>query len=84
MLFTANAGLCNTARSAVVPDMAVKFGLAMAGVIIASIIIYAGLAVYNKLFYERQPFLNVSDDILNSPATVPDAIRFFINKNRLR
>ena len=40
MILTANAGLCEQARNAVMHNAIVKFGLAMGGVALSSIIIF--------------------------------------------
>lgn len=79
---TANAGFCETARTVAVKDLIIKFTIAMGGVILASIVIWAGLALYNRILF-RKPH-SAEEEILKTPRTTDEAIKFFINKNRLR
>lgn len=78
LLLTANKGLCVTAPA--VNAVAIKFIIAMAGVILSSLFIYFGLAMYNKYFVKSQP----DEDFTNSPKTVDDAVKFYINRNKLK
>ena len=81
IFLTANAGLCEQSRNAVMQGAFVKFGLAMGGVLLSSIIIFAGLSIYNKFFVKQ--LTQHSDEVLKTPRTSEEAIKFFINKNRL-
>jgi len=63
---------------------AIKFILAMGGVVFSSFIIFAGLAFYNKFFVERKNIKFDKEDSLTTPSTVDDSIVFFIKKNKLR
>lgn len=83
IFLTANAGLCEQTRSAVMHTAVIKFGLVMGGVILSSIIIFAGLAVYKKLFAKQQRPHSPEEEILKTPRTTEEAIKFFINKNKL-
>ena len=83
IFLTANAGLCEQTRSAVMHTAAIKFGLAMGGVALSSIIIFAGLTVYNKFFVKQQRPHSPEEEILKTPKTTEEAIKFFINKNKL-
>ncbi len=74
LLITANAGFC----ASDIRTAAVKFGLAMAGVILSSLFIYFGLTVYNKFAVKKN-----EDEILISPKNKDEAVKFFINRNRL-
>ena len=83
IFLTANAGLCEQTRNAVVQSPIAKFVFAMGGVILSALIIFLGLSVYKKFFGITQKF-NVSEaDILKTPKTTQDAIQFFIHKNKL-
>lgn len=82
LILTANAGFC-TARSGLVHDLAIKFFLAMLGVIVSSIMIFLILFIYNKIRTNKKTN-STEEDILQSPKTIDDAIKFFINRNRLR
>ena len=62
----------------------IKFSFAMAGVLVSSVIIYLGLTVYNKIRENSQAELSFEEEILKTPKTKDDAIRFYIKKNRLR
>lgn len=85
LILTANAGLCEQTRTVAVQDIAIKFGLAMIGVVVSSFIIFAGLAIYNKIRENSSKTnLNIEDDILKTPKSVDSAIKFFIQKNKLR
>ena len=61
----------------------IKFGLAMGGVALSSIIIFAGLTVYNKFFVKQQRPHSPEEEILKTPKTTEEAIKFFINRNKL-
>lgn len=81
ILVTANAGLCEQTRTVAVQDLTTKFIVAMVGVVVSSFVLYLLLAVYNKF---RTGLPKKKEDILSSPKTTEDAIRFFINRNRLK
>lgn len=55
----------------------------MGGVALSSIIIFAGLTVYNKFFVKQQRPHSLEEEILKTPKTTEEAIKFFINKNKL-
>ena len=80
---TANAGLCEQTRTVAVQDLAIKFILAMAGVIVSSLMIYGILAIYNRIVYGKKRILTPEEEILHTPKTTDEAIQFFIRKNRL-
>lgn len=61
----------------------IKFVIAMAGVMLASVVIWAGLAVYNKIL-TRKIQAPSEDEVLKSLKTIDEAVKFFISKNRLR
>ncbi len=82
MILTANAGLCEQARNAVMHNAIVKFGLAMGGVALSSIIIFVGLSVYNKIIKKSSNHA-FENNILKTPKSTDEAIKFFINKNKL-
>ena len=52
MFLTVNAGLCETTRNTAMSTAITKFLLAMGGVALSSIIIYAGLTVYTNFLLE--------------------------------
>jgi hypothetical protein len=79
LILTSNAGWCSTRT-----DLIVKFSVAMGGVIVASIVIWLGLTVYNKIIEDKSQTILPEDEILTTPKTVDEAVKFFINKNRLR
>lgn len=84
LLLTTNAGFCaQQTRTVAVNDLIIKFTVAMVGVIVASVVIWLGLAVYNKILAGKN-MESYEDDILKTPKTVDDAVKFFIKKNRLR
>ncbi len=83
LFLTANAGLCEQTRSAVMQNAPVKFALSMGGVILSAIIIFFGLKLYKKFFMEGKNPDIIKDEILKTPKNTEDAIKFFINKNRL-
>ena len=83
IFLTANAGLCEQTRSAVMHNAIIKFGLAMGGVALSSIIIFVGLTIYNKFFFFFARPNSLEEEILKTPKTTEDAIKFFINKNKL-
>ena len=65
-------------------DTILKFIITMAGVLLSSIIIFLGLTIYNKFFVNKNMFAdNNSDDVLNTPKTVEEAVTFYIKRNKL-
>ena len=72
------------APSEEVKATAIKFILAMGGVVVSTFIIFVGLSVYNKFFVERKNLKFNKDDSLSTPSSVDDAVIFFIKKNKLR
>lgn len=85
LFLTANAGFCETtARDTVIHSAFVKFGFAMGGVLISSLIIYAGLTIYNKFFVKSSNSYCSDDELTKTPKTTDEAIKFFIRKNRLK
>lgn len=67
-------------------NLAKKFLLAMAGVVGSSLIIFAGLSIYNRV---RENILGVSqnsndrgDTSLETPDNLTDAVRAFVDKTR--
>ena len=62
--------------------MMIKFGKVMFGVLIASVIIYAILSIWNAII-KRSEKAKPTDLSLRTPQNVDDAIMFFINKNKL-
>ena len=65
--------------------VAVKFGLAMGGVVVFSILLYVGLSIYNKFFVDAKiKNFNLRQDSLRTPTDKDEAIMTFITKNRLK
>ena len=83
LFLTANAGLCEQTRTAVIQNPIFKFALSMGGVLLSCIVIFAGLKLYKKFFYNRIKTNSLQDEILKTPRTTGEAIKFFINKNKL-
>ena len=83
LILTTNAGFCTQTRTVAIYDLMIKFVITMIGVTIASIIIWAGLTIYNKLIVSKVQ-TSQEDEILKTPKTVDEAVKFFISKNRLR
>ncbi len=73
-------GYCAQAVS--IKQTAIKFLMAMGGVALSSVIIFAGLTLYNKLFKRPSYFKN--EDSLSTPDNIDDAVVFFIKKNKLK
>lgn len=83
LILTTNAGFCEQTRNVAVQAIMVKFIIAMVGVMLASIVIWLGLAVYNKILEKRET-VSDEDDSLKTPRTTEEAVKFFIMKNKLR
>ena len=83
LFLTASAGLCEQSRSAVMQNAFVKFAFAMCGVILSAIIIFFGLKLYKKFFMKRNSSNFIKDEVLRTPKTTEEAIKFFINRNKL-
>ena len=56
----------------------------MCGVVISSLLIFVGLTIYNKIRSNITGDLTFEEEVLKTPKTKDDAIKFFIRKNRLR
>ena len=87
-LFTAvsQIGFCDTANTVSSTQtefmaIALKFGKVMLGVLIASVVIYVILCIWNA-FLKRSNNPEIEKSSLKSPQNVDDAILFFINKNK--
>lgn len=62
-----------------------KFVVTMIGVVLSSVVIWAGLSIYNRFFVKNGTLRgSENDDILNTPKTIEDAVTFFIKKNKLK
>ena len=81
-LITALPGFC--AEATPMKQVIIKFLLAMGGVALSSVIIFAGLTLYNKFFAGRKGKKFSKEDTLATPNTIEDAVTFFIKKNKLR
>lgn len=64
-------------------QVALKFIYAMGGVVLSSVIIFAGLTLYNR-FFVTPKYTKNDDATLKTPDNTEDAISFFIKKNKLR
>ncbi len=68
-----------------IKTVAVKFTLAMFGVVLFSILISVGLSLYNKFFVSAHiKDYKLNRDSLRTPKDKDEAIMMFITKNRLR
>ena len=77
-----NAGAAYCAPAAL-KTTAIKFGLAMFGVLISSLVIFFGLTIYNRLRHNVISARTDETEILTTPRTKEQAIDFYIQKNRL-
>lgn len=83
-LTTANSAYA-LSLPAEVKTVAVKFTLAMLGVVIFSIVISVGLSLYNRFFVSSQiKDFKLSRDSLRTPTDKDEAFIMFITKNRLK
>ncbi len=82
ILITAEPGIC--AQSVSIKQAALKFIFAMAGVALSSFVIFAGLSLYNRFFVGAKCNKFDEFDSLSTPENIDDAVRLFINKNKLR
>ena len=64
---------------------ATKLIVTMLGVVLSSVIIWAGLSIYNK-FFVKSSLKNgaLPEDTLNTPKTIQEAVTFFVKKNKLK
>lgn len=82
---TANFAYALPSLSAEVKTIAVKFSLAMLGVVLFSIVISVGLSLYNKFFVpDVVKDYRLNRDSLRTPKDKDEAIMTFITKNRLK
>lgn len=62
-----------------------KIVIAMIGVVIFSVVTFCCLTLYNKFFVPKYiKNVELEDASLNRPVDLDDAVRKFINRNRLR
>lgn len=64
--------------------MMVKFGKVMLGVLIASVVIYVILYIWNAVLKHSKEKHITTDLSLKTPQNTDDAVLFFINKNKLK
>ena len=65
--------------------VAVKFGIAMGGVVFFSLLLYVGLSIYNKFFVDnRIKDYNLRQNSFMTPRDKDEAIMSFITRNRLK
>jgi len=90
LLLVSQTGFCDTEAVADANPthtelvvMMIKFGKVMFGVLIASVIIYAILYIWN-LIVKRSEKRVATDLSLRTPQNIEDAILFFINKNKIK
>lgn len=68
-----------------VKTIAIKFTLAMLGVVLFSIVISVGLSLYNRFFVPNVvKDYKLNKDSLRTPKDKDEAIMMFITKNRLK
>lgn len=85
VLYTALPSLAAKTDTHSLKFIATKFGLAMGGVLVFSILLYLGLSIYNKYFVDEQiKDFNLRKDSLRPPRDVDEAIMMFIAKNRMK
>ncbi len=82
LVIAALPGYC--AQTISIKQTAIKFLLAMGGVVLSSIVIYAGLTFYNHFFVDKRPSSFGKEDSLSTPDNIEDAVAFFIKKNKLK
>lgn len=82
---TTNFAYAQNPNIAAIKTIAVKFSLAMIGVVLFSILICVGLSLYNRFFVAAQiKDFKLSKESMRSPKDEDDAIMMFITKNRLK
>ena len=81
LLLTANAGF---SLPLAVRDTVIKFSYAMAGVVLSSVLIFVILFLYNKIRSQLFGDITSDEEVLKTPKTKEEAIKFYIQKNRLR
>lgn len=82
---TTNFAYAHGARLRAMKPMFEKYAIAMLAIVIASLVLFIGLSVYNRLLSLKQlkKFRNVNES-LKTPETVEDAVTMYITKNRLK
>lgn len=85
LLNTTNVVYASGIGRAALKTTAVKFILAMMVIVIFSIIIFAGLSLYNKFFVSAQiKDYEMNKHSLRTPRDEEEALVMFISKNRLK
>lgn len=84
-VFLCTANFAHAALPAEIKTVAVKFTLAMFGVVLFSVLITVGLSLYNRFFVSSHiKDYKLNRDSLRTPKDKDEAIMMFITKNRLK
>jgi hypothetical protein len=82
---TTDFAFAKNSNIAAMKTIAVKFILAMLGIVFFSILMWVGLSLYNKFFVSLQvKDAELKKNSLRTPQDKDEAIMMFISKNRLK
>lgn len=81
ILLSTNAGYTMPASA---HEVMIKFSIAMIGVLASTVAIFVGLSIYNKIRNNLGINLSPEEEILKTPKTKDEAIKFFIRKNKIK
>ncbi|GEM_PF-6441865 len=68
-------------------QLAIKFLIAMMGVVVSSVVIFVGLSLYNKLMYgtttrTKDDDYSAEDDEYKTPSNMKEALNIFLKKTK--
>ena len=81
ILCTAQAGFCVPPA---MRDVIVKFSKGMCVALLSALLIFLVLAIINKFRKNNDVELTPEEEVLRTPKTIDQAVKFYIRKNRLK
>lgn len=81
LFLTTQAGFC---RPLTIKEVIVKFSSGMGVALISVLIIFLGVVLYNKIRSNKNVELTPEEEVLRTPKSVDEAVKFYIRKNRLK
>lgn len=85
LLSTTNIAYAHGARLRAMKPMIEKYAIVMIAIAIASIVLFVGLSLYNRMLALKQlSKFKEANTSLKTPESVQDSITMYITKNRLK
>lgn len=82
---TTNTAYAHGAKLRAMKPMIEKYAIVMVAIVVASIALYVGLSIYNRLLaMKKLKKFTESNSSLKTPETVENSVTMYITKNRLK